>query len=193
MATAALRESEAREQSEHKRLWTYDELLAEAGETKQRMELWDGELIMSPAPTPNHQTIVLNFAEQLKAFVTAGKLGRVFIGVDVIFTQRRTVQPDVIFISTANLGIVQDRIRGVPDLCMEVISQTWQRDRINKKELYQQFGVKEYWIIDPEPRSVEILAYAEGVYQLRAKAADAEPARSKLLEGFAVSFNQLLV
>ena len=76
---------------------------------------------------------------------------------------------------------------------METVSRTWRRDRIDKKELYSEFGVKEYWIIDPERRSIEVLELVKEAHQTHAHATDAQTARSKLLEGFAVSFNQLLV
>lgn len=194
MASAVLRESDAFEERKEKRYWTYDELLAEMGETNEPMELWDGELIISPTPTPKHQTIVLRFATALQAFVDARKAGKVFVSpLDVILTQTRVVQPDVLFISNANMSILQDRIRGAPDLCMETISRTWRRDRIDKKELYSEFGVKEYWLIDPERRSIEVLELVKGVYQKHVETSDAQPANSKLLPGFAVSFNQLLV
>ena len=194
MASAVLRESDAFEERKEKRYWTYDELLAEMGETNEPMELWDGELIMSPTPTPKHQTIVLRFASSLQAFVDAHKLGKVFVSpLDVILTQTRVVQPDVLFISNANMSILKDRIRGAPDLCMEVISRTWRRDKIDKKELYREFGVKEYWLIDPERWSIEVLVLAEGVYQIHANVANAEPAESKIIPGFTVNFNQLLL
>jgi Uma2 family endonuclease len=194
MASAVLRESDVFEERKEKRYWTYDEFLAEKGETNEPMELWDGELIMSPTPTPRHQTIVLSFARLLQDFVNAQRLGKVFISpLDVILTQTRVVQPDVLFISNANMNILQDRIRGAPDLCMETLSRTWRRDRIDKKELYSEFGVKEYWIIDPERTSIEVLELVKGGYQTHSHVLDAQPAHSKLLEGFAVSFNQLLV
>jgi Uma2 family endonuclease len=193
MATAALRESDASEERNEKRLWTYDEMLAELPETNVPMELWDGQLIISPTPTPNHQRIVSRFWQALQQFVSERNLGEAFISpLDVILTPTLVVQPDVFYVSTSN-KIVQDRIRGVPDLCMEVISRTWRRDRIDKKELYRDFGVKEYWIIDPERRSIDVFELADRAYRLHTQAADAQPARSKLLEGFTVSFNQLLV
>src|SRR5204863_8353212 len=137
MASATLRESDGFEDLKEKRYWTYDELLAEMGETYEPIELWDGELIMSPTPTPKHQTIVLRFARLLQDFAEGRKLGKVFISpLDVILTQTRVVQPDVLFISNANMAILKDRIRGAPDLCMETVSRTWRRDRIDKKELY---------------------------------------------------------
>ena len=113
-------------------------MVAKLPETNMPTELWDGEIIMSPAPRPSHQEIVLNFASVLKHFVTAKKLGKVFVSpIDVVLSQRRVVQPDIIFIAKARFEIVQDCIRGVPDLAVEVISEgSWRRDRVDKKGLY---------------------------------------------------------
>ena len=176
------------------RLWTYDEMVAELAETNLPVELWNGEIIMSPAPHPDHQEVVLGFAQRLKEFVAQGKLGKVYVSpVDVVLTPHRTVQPDVLFISTARLSIITSRIDGVPDLAMEVISEgSWQRDRIQKKALYEQFGLPEYWIVDPESRTLEVFVLVNGGYQLHGKGVGAESVGSKLLAGFAVSFNELL-
>jgi Uma2 family endonuclease len=175
------------------RLWTYDEMVAELPETNLPAELWDGEIITSPTPTPSHQTIVMGVVRALDEFVRAKKAGTVFVSpLDVVLSQRRVVQPDVLFISNAHRGIIQDRIRGVPDLAVEVISQgSWRRDRIEKKALYEQCGISEYWIIDPESRSIEVFALTKGTYQLHSKGSDTDPVRSKLLAGFSVTFNEL--
>jgi Uma2 family endonuclease len=182
------------EKTKAKRLWTYDEMVAKLKETNQPVELWNGEIIMSPAPHPDHQEIVLNFAESLKAFTTKGRLGKVYISpLDVVLTQRRVVQPDVFFISEARLGIIKDYINGVPDLAMEVISEgSWHRDRIEKKALYEQAGLPEYWIVDPDSETIEVFTLDKGVYQLHSRAVSAETAHSKLLEGFGISFKALL-
>lgn len=186
MATATLPKVKA------KRFWTYDEMLAELPETNVPTELWDGEIVMSPTPTPAHQTIVLKLARALDDFVREKKVGTVFISpLDVVLSQHRVVQPDVFFISKANSEVVQDRIRGVPDLVVEVISQTWKRDRVEKKALYEQFGVSEYWIVDPESRAVEVFALIKSVYQLHSKGTETSPAKSRLLNGFKISFNEL--
>jgi Uma2 family endonuclease len=175
------------------RLWTYDEMVAELPETNQPVELWNGEIIMSPAPHPDHQTIVLNFAATLLEFVVAGRLGKIFMSpVDVVLTPHRVVQPDVLFIETARLNIVGSHIGGAPELVMEVISAgSWQRDRIQKKALYEQAGVAEYWIIDPDAEAVEVFALVRGAYQLHSKATGREQAKSKLLAGFNVTFIEL--
>ncbi len=176
-----------------RRLWTFEELAARLPESNQPVELWDGEIVMSPAPKPDHQEIVLNFATRLKAHVQIKKSGRVFISpVDVVFSPRRSVQPDVVFVAAAHLGIVADCIRGVPDLVAEVISEgSWRRDRVDKKDLYEQLEVPEYWIIDPEAGKIEVFALVRGAYRLHCRAELDQPAASKLLPGFTVTWLQL--
>jgi len=116
-----------------------------------------------------------------------------FSPVDVVLTQRRVVQPDVLFIAKTRRGIIKDCIDGVPDLVMEVISEhSWQRDRIEKKALYEQAGVAEYWIVDPDSETIEVFTMASGVYQLQSRATKAQTAKSKLLPGFGISFKTLL-
>jgi Uma2 family endonuclease len=182
-------------QTKAKRLWTYDEVLAELPETNQGVELWDGELVMSPSPRPGHQKLVLRIARLLEDFVQARQLGEVFVSpLDVVFSARRAAQPDVIFIAQANRGIIQDRIRGAPNLLVEVISEgTWRRDRIEKKALYEQFRVAEYWIVDPEARTIEVFTLKQGAYQLHARGEGSEAVASKVVPGFKLSFRQLEV
>lgn len=176
------------------RLWTYDEMLAELPESNLPLELWDGEIVMSPTPTPSHQTIVMRLTFFLDAFVRSAKAGTVFVSpLDVVLSEHRVVQPDVFFISNANRDIIGNQIRGVPDLAVEVISRgSWKRDRVEKKALYEQVGIAEYWIIDPESRAIEVFALTQGVYQLHSRGVDAELAESKLLPGFKTAFGQLM-
>ncbi len=175
------------------RLWTYEEMLAELPETNQPTELWNGEILMAPAPSPGHQDVVANLWLRFREFVEAHQLGKVYLSpVDVVLTARRVVQPDLLFVAKENLGIVQDRIRGVPDLTVEIVSESsWHRDRIEKKALYEQFGVKEYWLVDPGSRSIEVFALVKEAYRLHSKASAGQSAKSKLLPGFTVSWAQL--
>jgi Uma2 family endonuclease len=177
------------------RLWTFDEMVAELPESNLPMELWDGELIMSPTPVPNHQRIVFQFATILRDFVTLKKLGEVFLSpLDVILSQRRVVQPDVFFIAKARLNLVTDRVRCAPDLAVEVISAgSWKRDRVEKKDLYEQHGVREYWIVDAEAQTIEVFALDRGAFKLASKAELGETAASKLLPGFKVTWSQLIL
>ncbi|MBI4626827.1 MAG: Uma2 family endonuclease [Verrucomicrobia bacterium] len=188
MSTATLSRPKA------KRRWTYDEFAAESPESNLPTELWDGEIIMSAAPRPTHQRIAARTWRYLDGFVSVRKLGEAFISpIDVVFSGRKAVQPDVVYVSDARKSIVEENcIRGVPDLLVEVISEgTWRRDRVDKKALYEQFGVAEYWIIDPDSRLIEVFTLAKGSYQLHARSVGAEKAGSKMLTGLRVSFDQL--
>ena len=175
--------------------WTYDELQRSMVETNQPTELSEGELIMSPAPAPHHQRVVARLFRVVDDFVSAQHLGQVYLApIDVVLNQSRTVQPDLLFITRKNEEIIQDAIRGVPDLVMEVVSKgSWRRDRIDKKALYEQFGVKEYWIIDPEARTVELFSLVSGAYRLLKKASAGEVVRSKLLVGFRLAVDDILI
>ena len=124
-----------------------------------RAELIEGELLMSPSPRERHQTAVLNIAVNLRNHVLAKNAGRVFVApFDVHLPSGSIVQPDVVFVATANLGIVRDWIFGAPDVLIEVVSPDGvERDRLVKRRLYAENAVREYWLVDPEERSVEVL------------------------------------
>jgi Uma2 family endonuclease len=164
-----------------KRLWTYDELVAEFPESNQPRELWDGELIVPPAPGPEHQTMVKRMTRLLDALATQHNLGEVVQGpLDVLLSPRRTIQPDGCFVSSANARIIQDHIGGVPDLVVEVIAEgSWRRDRVDKKTLYEQCAVREYWIVDPEAGSIEVFALVAGAYRRHSNGVGGEAAASK--------------
>jgi Uma2 family endonuclease len=170
------------------RRYTYDELVAEMPETNQPCELWDGELIMSPAPSFYHQEIVLRFYRRLYEWVAQRKLGKVVTApIDMVLSPHRVTQPDVVFISRDRLGIISKTINGPVDLAAEVISLGERnRDRIEKRDLYEQYGVREYWLIDPEAQTVEVLHLENGRYQLLMRCTASQTAASRLLSGFEV-------
>ncbi len=190
MATALLKHPRS---PKPPRLWTYTELRAARPETNQPTELWNGELVMAPSPSPSHQDLIFHLGMAFHAHVSRHQLGRVYLSpLDVVLSERRVVQPDLVFISRENLGIVRDCIRGVPDLTLEVISESsWHRDRIEKKALYEQYGVREYWLVDPDSQTIEVFALVKGAFRLHGKAAAGQSARSKLLPGFSVSLARL--
>lgn len=75
---------------------------------------------------------------------------------------------------------------------MEILSAaTWRTDRLEKMVEYAQAGIVEYWIVDPEARTIEVLVFREGAYALLDKWGTGEIARSKLLEGFEVAVNEV--
>jgi Uma2 family endonuclease len=175
------------------RRWTFDEMAAEMPESTLPTELWDGELIRSPAPSFLHQKILDRFHDVLKAWVRQHRLGDTAVApIDMLLTTRRATQPNVVFISNKRLGIIKERIMGAADLVAEVISPgSRRRDRIDKRDLYEQHGVQEYWLIDPEAKTVEALHLEAGTYQLVGRWHPGQRARSRLLKGFEVPVSPL--
>ena len=180
--------------SDTRRLYSYDELVAQWPESNQPCELWDGELIMSPTPSFNHQRVVFRFQRALHDWVAARKLGEVVAApIDMVLSPHRAMQPDVIFIARVRLDIIQRVVMGPADLVAEVISPGGRnRDRIEKRDLYEQHGVKEYWIVDPEAETVDVLALVQGQYELAMRRGPGEVAASRLLNGFELSVTDLL-
>jgi Uma2 family endonuclease len=144
-------------------------------------EFIGGEILMSPSPRTWHQELVSRVYRALSEFARPRKLGRAFQSpLDVYLPGGDVVQPDVLFVSTARLSIVGDWIRGAPDLVVEVLSpETRRRDLRVKPGIYAGSGVAEYWIVDPEARSVE-LRHATGRHLFAA----APVLVSELLPGF---------
>ncbi len=81
---------------------------------------------------------------------------------------------------------------GPVDLAAEIISLGGRnRDRIEKRDLYEQYGVKEYWIIDPESKTVDVLALVSGRFELAMRCGPGQKAESRLLPGFGVFVDEL--
>ena len=129
-----------------RRLYTYDELVAEMPESNGPCELWDGELIMSPAPSFYHQEIVFRFWRGLHDWVVPRGLGKVAgAPIDMVLSPHLVMQPDMVFVARERVHIIQRVIHGPVDLAVEIISPGGRsRDRIEKRDLYEQHGIKEY-------------------------------------------------
>ena len=124
-----------------------------------RHEVIEGEEFMTPPPGTDHQAAVGNTFRMLGNHVSARKLGRVFVApTAVALSNHDVVEPDVFFVSKANAGrITPKNIQGAPDLVIEVLSPSTQaNDRGPKLALYGKSGVGEYWMIDPQAKTVEI-------------------------------------
>lgn len=139
----------------HRRL-SYDELCALPDDGNQ-YELLDGEPIVSPAPFVPHQRLVGRLHIALSA--AAGDEAEVLLApCDVIFDQYNVLQPDLLVVRKEHAGVVQDHVRGVPDLIVEVLSSPARArlDRKRKMEIYARFGVPEYWIVDGGAQAIEV-------------------------------------
>lgn len=138
--------------------FTYDDLL-EMPDDGRRYEILNGELVVNASPIPRHQRVVFRLATILDAHVEANRLGVVYTApLDVIFSQQWVVEPDILYICNARKSIVREtNVVGAPDLAVEVLSDsTRKRDEVIKRRAYEDFGVGEYWIVDPLLESIKI-------------------------------------
>ncbi|MDQ2888334.1 MAG: Uma2 family endonuclease [Chloroflexota bacterium] len=147
--------------------WTYD-LYAALPDDGKRYEVVDGVLYMSPSPGDFHQKICLLVAHYLLTHVMLAGLGQVRPApFDVELAPDTIVQPDVMVVLNAWLDrITPSRIKGAPDLVIEVLSPATEKyDRTEKRAAYERAGVTEYWLVDPIARTVEVLFLEEGTYR----------------------------
>ncbi len=139
----------------------------------RRYEIHDGELSVTPAPSPRHQRILGNLNDVVRQHVVSHRLGEVFFApIDCILADTTIVQPDLVYLETSRLSLVSERgIEGAPTLVVEILSPgTTLIDRTTKSQLYARYGVPYYWMVDFEARSVEAYALAEGSYRLVTRA-----------------------
>ena len=155
-----------------------------------RCQLLDGELILAAAPSNKHQTILLTLAASLRSFVRSSDWGKVWIApFDVVLSDHDVVQPDLLFVSHARDAIITAaNIQGAPDLAVEVLSPgTEGYDRGYKQELYARHGVREYWLVDPDLETIEVLTPGNGGFVRYALYNRRETLTSPLLPGLAMA------
>ena len=160
----------------------------------ERYELLDGELVMSPSPNRAHQRIDAKLGWRLAQFVEERDLGEVFSApFDVVLSDTNVVQPDLLFVSKEQAYIVtEDNIRGAPDLVVEILSHsTAERDRTFKRALYARYGVREYWLVDPDTRTVTVLLLDDGTFVEVAHYGAGQPLTSPTLPGFTVNLDDI--
>lgn len=126
-------------------------------------EVINNTIYMSPAPSLQHQIVIGELFTNINMFVKTNQIGLCLVApVDVYFDGNNALQPDILFISNANMGIINnDKVKGVPDLVIEVLSQDKKYDLETKKVVYEKFGVKEYFVIDPFTKEV-VCFYFDG-------------------------------
>ena len=130
-----------------------------------RCELIFGRFYVSPSPTPLHQTVALLLWQYLRALGRSVRARAFGAPLDTVLADHSVVQPDVIYLSAEKRELIRERIEGVPDLVVEVISPGSARiDRGEKLRAYAEAGVAEYWIADPTTRMIEFLVLREGSY-----------------------------
>jgi Uma2 family endonuclease len=145
--------------------WTYDDYaVLDDGE---HYEIVNGVLYMTPSPSWSHQEIAGEIFAHLRAYIRTAGLGGVFMApIDVELASNTVFQPDVVVLLKASQRKLKERhIIGAPDLVVEVVSPSSEtHDRYRKLVAYARAGVPEYWIVDPDAQTVEVLTLENGDY-----------------------------
>ncbi|HYN10573.1 MAG TPA: Uma2 family endonuclease [Vicinamibacterales bacterium] len=151
-------------------------------------ELIFGALRVADSPSPTHQTLVAALFLALHEHVSARALGTVwFAPLDVILDaeQALVVQPDLFFIANDGVGIVADKVRGAPDLVIEVLSP---KPRIGDVEervaWFRDYGVRECWLVHQIKRTVDVLQFERGRVMTTREHHAQEPIASGVLPSF---------
>jgi len=126
------------------------------------------ELLVTPSPSARHQRLLVRLVELL-APLARSVGGEVLVApIDVALADHSVVQPDLVWVGAHRRGIVRERVEGAPDLVIEVLSPaTARRDLGEKLALYARAGVLEYWLLDSEKRTCELLENRDGAFVVR--------------------------
>ncbi len=174
---------------------------ADIMEWDERAEIIEGELTMMSAPSREHQKILMEISRQIANFLE-GKTCEVYPApFDVrLFETAENSPNDVDTVLEPDISVICDRnkldehgCKGAPDLVVEILSRgTLSRDRIVKHSLYSRAGVREYWIVDPLNRSVEVfLPDNRGVLTIDKLYTDEDIVRVNVLSGCFVELNKV--
>jgi Uma2 family endonuclease len=153
-------------------------------------QLIEGELVRDPSPSTNHQAISLAIALLLAGYARVRRSGRVYIApLDVYLSDTNVFQPDVFFVSKERAAIMaDDGIHGPPDLVVEILSpSSIRRDRVQKLRVYRAAGVKEFWLIDPVSKSIQIYSFGRDPVMPRHIVTAKESFTSPLFPGLTIT------
>jgi Uma2 family endonuclease len=162
--------------------WTYEDLFSLSDDSR-RYEIIEGELYEMPSPGSAHALVIAALIRLLMPLVE--NLGGRWCTapIDVFFPGANPVQPDILVILPGGPArIVPRGIEGAPDLLVEVLSPLNRgHDLLTKRALYARAGGREYWLVDPEARTIEILTLDRDAFHLAVAAVADETPVSPLL------------
>jgi len=156
-------------------------------EDGNRYELIEGELFVSRADALAHQRIVGKALFLFAKYLRENPIGEIIPGAGAILSDFSAVIPDLLYLSFERAKEIAtgDRLTGAPELIIEVLSpgtENRRRDEHAKRQLYKKYGVKEYWILDPQQRTVRVFRTAR--FKLTATLGVRDMLATPLLPGF---------
>lgn len=175
--------------------YTYRDYLEMPDEPGYRIEILDGELVKEPAPNVPHQRASRRLQRILEDyFWPIDPEGEIFNApLDVTFGSTNVVQPDILYVSGEQKAIVEyARVDGPPTLVVEILSPTTiRKDRLKKMQIYQRAGVKHYWLLDPEEKTLECYSLRDGLYAFVASGMDEDVVEHPEFAGMSIDLKTL--
>lgn len=159
-----------------------------------RYEIIGGQLIVSPSPNSRHQRVSFELSGALYVFLKQTGLGQGFSApADVHISSTDVVQPDVFVVLRERDDIIQVRgIFGAPDLVVEILSpSSMETDFLRKSRLYEQYGVREYWIVDPEREIVSVQTLDGDRFVITGEYGRNDHMQSTVLDGFELELSAI--
>ena len=157
----------------------------------ERAEIINGEAYMMVGPTPLHQRVSGEIFRQLANYLVGNKCEVYSAPFDVRLFERdedslddvdTVVQPDIMVICDKS-KLDDHGCKGAPDMVIEILSPSTRRhDRLTKIDLYQRAGVREYWIVSPEEKAVQVLLLEDGHFAVKDFGADGDRLKVNILE-----------
>ena len=180
------------DQNTPKKIATYTDYLQtpEGG----KFQLIGGEILEMTSPSLYHQRIITRLSTFINNFLSNHPIAEVFVApLDVYFSETEVYQPDIILLLTESFSkMKENKIEGAPDLVVEVLSpSTAYYDLKHKKSIYEKNGVREYWIVDPIEKTVEIFIFQNSKFISTGELSKNEIAKSKLIVGLEVSLETI--
>ena len=177
---------------EPQRLYTYADLQA-FPEDNLRREIIDGELFVTAAPRLRHQGVVATLTYLLMAY-SREHGGQVFPApTDVFFSDTSVVEPDVLFVRGDHLDRLEERfVRSAPDLVVEISSPSTRKlELVRKRDLYERFGVPEYWYVDLDADLIQVYRLDAG-YGIARVWGRGDAIEADSLPGLSLSVDEIL-
>jgi Uma2 family endonuclease len=134
-----------------------------------------------------HDMLVSRLHTALDMYVKSKSLGRLCADVEVVLGQHEHIilQPDITFIVDGRESIVRDRVWGPPDMVLEVTSPLTHPGQLQERIAWcSLYGVREYWLVQPQPKNIAILELAHGAVRRRRLFDEFTPVTSPLLPEF---------
>lgn len=158
-------------------------------------QLIRGELVMSPSPVPYHQRILKRLGYILYEYAERkNKHGEIlYAPIDVYLEETEVYQPDIIFISKERYSIIgEKKIEGAPDLVVEILSPaSAYYDLRHKMRIYAKHNVREYWIVDPDEKSIEVYENRNGNFYMIEKKVQKGMVSSKVIPGLEIPLEEI--